>query len=329
MTLVCWKCLNNKDPGISILGGFQAPKGRNCEETFQKKMRLPKKRERNKQANKQTTTSYLHTPRTYPTCVYRRPLALRFEKLASEAWIGKDKEATALSFSNNNSGGGEFKPLTSKTLHLLLLLAPHSIDSTLTTTLPKLSHMYTTATHVLETPSSCCSPLPPPSPFSFHPSSSSSFITAYNTKFCPKNSKFLSGKLMTTRSFNPSSAIVHKQNRCANRRTQALGRCKQTRIESGRAASRVRVWGRGGNRNFWSCDPFYTRTQKLAEPDKNRALLLAGVSTKELAQLVLHLWPSVHKQNPWAKSQKAIAREEETRGLFHTKGPKTGPTRVG
>jgi hypothetical protein len=73
-------------------------------------------------------------------------------------------------------------------------------------------------------------------------------LTAYNTKFCPKNSKFLGGKLMTTRSFNPSSAIVHKQNRCANRRTQVLGR-KQTRIESGRAASRVRVCG-GGNRNL-------------------------------------------------------------------------------
>jgi len=63
--------------------------------------------------------------------VYRRPPApLRFEKLAPTAWIGRDKDATGLSFSNKSGGGargGEIKAWSSTTLRLL---APHSIDST-------------------------------------------------------------------------------------------------------------------------------------------------------------------------------------------------------
>jgi hypothetical protein len=50
--------------------------------------------------------------------------------LAPTAWIGRDKDATALSFSNKSGGGGrggEIKAWRSTTLRLL---APHSIDST-------------------------------------------------------------------------------------------------------------------------------------------------------------------------------------------------------
>jgi hypothetical protein len=50
--------------------------------------------------------------------------------LAPTAWIGRDKDATGLSFSNKSGGGargGEIKAWSSTTLRLL---APHSIDST-------------------------------------------------------------------------------------------------------------------------------------------------------------------------------------------------------
>jgi hypothetical protein len=50
--------------------------------------------------------------------------------LAPTAWIGRDKDATALSFSNKSGGGGrggEIKAWSSTTLRLL---APESIDST-------------------------------------------------------------------------------------------------------------------------------------------------------------------------------------------------------
>jgi hypothetical protein len=47
--------------------------------------------------------------------------------LAPTAWIGRDKDATALSFSNKSGGGGEIKAWSSTTLRLV---APHSIDST-------------------------------------------------------------------------------------------------------------------------------------------------------------------------------------------------------